>query len=157
MECRQPAGSVVLRVHHYGFATESLERTAEVFRLLGYHVTEPVFDSIQRVRLCFAKRKGQCPVELVCDCGAEGPTNGYISKIGSGFYHICYEVDDMEECIRTLRRRQFLLKQKPVKAIAFRGRRVAWLYNRDVGLVELLEKDRMVETGPRRRRLDGSS
>lgn len=131
---------MTLSVHHYGFATENMERTAEVFRLLGYHVTEPVFDPIQRVRLSFAVREGQCPIELVCDRGAEGPTNGFIAKIGSGFYHICYEVDDIEESVKTLRQMQFFLKQKPVLATAFGGKRIAWLYHRHMGLVELLER-----------------
>jgi methylmalonyl-CoA/ethylmalonyl-CoA epimerase len=129
-----------MKLHHYGLATQNLTRTAELFRSLGYHVNEPVFDPIQRVEACFASLTSECPIELICDSGAGGPTSGFISKVGSGLYHICYEVGDMEETIELLRRKHFLLKQKPVEATAFGGKRIAWLYNRDIGLIELLER-----------------
>lgn len=129
-----------MHIHHYGLATKNLERSMEVFRSLGYQVSEPVFDLVQQVKVAFVFREGEHPIELVCDSEAGGPTSGILSKVGSGLYHICYEVDNMKQMITTLRHRGFLLRHKPVKATAFDGRRIAWLYNRDIGLVELLEK-----------------
>lgn len=129
-----------MQIHHYGLATKSLKRSAEVFRSLGYQVSEPIVDHIQRVKVSFVSREGQYPIELVCDSGTGGPTSGFLSKVGSGLYHICYEVDEMEEMIGILREKRFLLKQKPIKATAFEGKRIAWLYNRDIGLIELVEK-----------------
>ena len=127
-----------MRLHHYGLATESLERSAEVFRLIGYQISEPTYDPIQKVRVCFASREGENLIELVCDIEEEGPTHGLISRMGCSLYHICYEVDNMEEAIVTLRKKRYFLKQKPVEATAFDGKRIAWLYNRDIGLVEIL-------------------
>jgi methylmalonyl-CoA/ethylmalonyl-CoA epimerase len=129
-----------MEIHHYGLATKDLKRSAEVFRSLGYQVSEPIFDPIQRVEVSLVSRENEYAIELVCDSGTGGPTSGFLSKVGSGLYHICYEVDDMDEMIGILRAKRFLLKQKPVKATAFEGRRIAWLYNRDIGLIELLER-----------------
>ncbi|MCK4820463.1 VOC family protein [bacterium] len=127
-------------VHHYGLATKNLERSIDVFRSLGYQVSKPVFDPVQQVKVAFVFRKGEHPIELVYDSEAGGPISGIVSKVGSGLYHICYEVDNIEQTIATLRHKGFLLRHKPVKATAFDGRRIAWLYNRDIGLVELLER-----------------
>jgi methylmalonyl-CoA/ethylmalonyl-CoA epimerase len=129
-----------MEIHHYGLATKNLKRSAEVFSSLGYQVSEPIFDPIQQVEVSFVSREGQYPIELVCDSGTGGPTSGFLSKVGSGLYHICYKVDEMEETIGILRKKRFLVKQKPVKATAFKGKRIAWLYNRDIGLIELVER-----------------
>jgi len=129
-----------MHIHHYGLATKNLERSMEVFRSLGYEIGEPVFDSIQKVEVAFVFLEGEHPIELVCDQEAGGPTSEILSKVGSGLYHVCYEVDNIEQMVTTLRQKGFLLKHKPVKATAFNDRKIAWLYNRDIGLVELLER-----------------
>ena len=40
--------------------------------------------------------------------------------------------------IKTLRKNHFLVKQKPVRATAFQGKRIAWLYNRDIGTYRII-------------------
>lgn len=129
-----------MEIHHYGLAVSDLARSAEVFLSLGYDVSDPIVDPIQRVEVRFVSRVGECPIELVHDSGAAGPTSGFVSKVGSGLYHICYLVDDLHVTIGMLRENRFLVKQKPVRATAFGGKRIAWLYNRDIGLIELLER-----------------
>ena len=79
-------------------------------------------------------------IELVCDVDANGPTHRIVSKTGNGLYHICYEVDNLEETIMKLRDKGFLLRHAPVPAVACDGKRIAWMYNRYIGLIELLEK-----------------
>ena len=54
-------------------------------------------------------------------------------------YHICYEVVDIEEAIKNLKTKKFVVVQQPVKAIAFNNRLVSFLYHRNMGLVELLQ------------------
>ncbi|MDY6987193.1 MAG: VOC family protein [Thermodesulfobacteriota bacterium] len=128
-----------MRMHHYGLATENLERSMKVFEALGYEVSDPVLDPVQKVRVAFVSRKEELPIELVCDSESGGPTTGILSRVGSGLYHVCYEVDNIEETITALRAKGFLLRHKPVEAVAYNRRRIAWLYSRDIGLIELLE------------------
>ena len=128
-----------MRIHHYGLATNNLDQAMEAFRSLGYQVNEPVLDPIQRVKVALASREGEHPIELVCDDEGGGQVRGILSKSGSGLYHICYEVDQLEETIATLRAKGYLLLHKPTPATAFDKRRIAWLYNRNIGLIELLE------------------
>jgi len=129
-----------LKVHHYGLATDNLERSIETLRSLGYHVGEITLDPIQRVRIAFASHTQEGMIEIICDIDESGPTHRIVSKIGNGLYHICYEVDNLEETIKMLRSKGFLVRHTPVPAVACDNRRIAWMYNRHIGLIELLEK-----------------
>lgn len=129
-----------LKVHHYGLATDNLERSMETMRTLGYHVGSITFDAIQKVRVAFASRDDEATIELVCDADENGPTRRFLAQVGGGLYHICYEVDSIEEAIKTLREKGFLLRHAPVPAVACGGRKIAWMYNRTIGLIELVEK-----------------
>lgn len=131
-----------LKIHHYGLATANLEQSMATLRSLGYQVGEITFDPIQNVRLAFAARPPEAMIELIADFDANGPTHHFISKTGNGLYHICYEVDDLDETIMSLRNMGFLLRQAPVPATAFDGKRIAWMYNRYIGLIELVEKSK---------------
>jgi len=137
-----------MRVHHYGFATNDLKASIRTFRLLGYRVGKPILDPTQKVYVAFVHREGESPIELVADATPDGPTKGLLSKVGNGLYHICYEVDDLDRAIEDLRQKRFLLRHSPAEATAFDGRRIAWMYNWDVGLIELLERSSVQETTP---------
>lgn len=129
-----------LRVHHYGLATDNLEQSMATLASLGYRLGEIVFDPIQKVRVAFASRQDEAMIELICDVDENGPTRRMVTASGNGLYHICYEVDNMEETILSLRGNKFLLMHAPVPAEGCGGRRIAWMYNRYVGVIELLER-----------------
>ena len=59
---------------------------------------------------------------------------------GTTPYHICYMVENMEAAVATLRSQRYVLVRKPEPAVAFDNRRVAFLYNKQVGLIEIVEK-----------------
>ena len=129
-----------VRIHHYGLATNDLERSMETLGSLGYRLGEITLDPVQKVRVVFASRPHEAMIELICDIDENGPTRRMISKVGNGLYHICYEVDHLEGTIGKLREKGFLLMHEPVPAAACDGRKIAWMYNRYMGVVELLEK-----------------
>jgi len=129
-----------LKIHHYGLATAHLEQSIETMRLLGYHVGEIMLDPIQGVRLAFASRPQEAMIELICDIDVNGPTHRIVSNTGSGLYHICYEVNNLDDTMMSMRNAGFLLIRTPVTAVACAGKRIAWMYNRYIGLIELLEK-----------------
>jgi len=129
------------KVHHYGLATNDLQRSLDVFQSLGYKLEGDIFlDPIQKVKLVFVSRQEEPLIEIICDLDETGPTKNIIAKSGNGFYHICYEVNNIGESIERFKELGFMLRHKPVPATAFRGRNIAWMYNRFIGLIELLEK-----------------
>jgi methylmalonyl-CoA/ethylmalonyl-CoA epimerase len=51
-----------------------------------------------------------------------------------------YEVDDLEGQMSAMKSRGALIMRRPKPAVAFEGRRIAWMLTREKLLVELLEK-----------------
>ena len=52
------------------------------------------------------------------------------------------EVDDLEQQIREMKTNRAMLIRRPQPAVAFGGRRIAWMRTRDKLLVEYLERAR---------------
>lgn len=126
--------------HHIGIATRSIEKTAKYYLEAGFSMTETITDPIQKVKITFLT-KGQMPrIELLEPAMDDSPVSQILDKSGTGPYHICYEVDNIEEAIKDLKKKRFLPLFKPVKAVALENRLICFLYNADVGLIELLEK-----------------
>ena len=67
------------------------------------------------------------------------PVNRTLDKMGVTPYHCCYSVDDMEGAIARLKKIKFVPLIKAVEACAIGGRRVCFLFNKKVGLIELVE------------------
>lgn len=127
------------KFHHIGYAVHSIEETSLIYKGSGYVATEKIFDPIQNVTICFLRKEGQPTVELLEPVDETSPVVKNLEKNGVSPYHCCYEVPDIDEAIKQLRRMRYIVVSKPAEAVALEGRRVAFLYNRAVGLIELLE------------------
>ncbi len=131
-----------MRFHHLGVAVRSLDKAVACYRdLFAYRVLSgPCDDPIQRVTVCFlgADLDPGFRVELVAPLGEDSPL-GNLLKRNVGAYHACYEVDDLDAALDRLRAAGCRIVAEPVPAVAFAGRRIAWLYTPVYQLVELLE------------------
>lgn len=126
---------------HIGVAVPELEPTAEVYKAVGYTQTEPVLDPNQNVNICFLHKEGMPTVELLAPHDITSPVQQTLDKMGVTPYHTCYAVDDIDAAILELRRMRYIVVRKPEPAIAFDNRRVCFLYNKSVGLIEIVEND----------------
>ncbi len=116
-----------------------------VFHHVGLAVTEadrppgssPENDPRQRVDVSFAELHG-LKVEFVSPAAEDSPVNGAIRR-GQQLLHLCFETPDLERSIAAGERNGFRCIAAPVPAAAFGQRRIAWLFSRGYGLVELLE------------------
>jgi methylmalonyl-CoA/ethylmalonyl-CoA epimerase len=128
--------------HHIGYATKSIYNTLPFFLTLGYTASIIYNDDIQKVRICLLKNSNGPIIELVEGLDKnDSPVKNFIDKIGVTPYHICYFVYNLKESIEILRKQKFILLFNPVKAIAFSNRKICYLYNPNVGLIELLENE----------------
>jgi methylmalonyl-CoA/ethylmalonyl-CoA epimerase len=129
--------------HHLGVAVKSIAKAIPVYQeLFGYELLSGPFDDpIQRVSVCFLGRRtaGEIVIELVAPLGTDTPIDRVLAK-GVGAYHTCYEVEDLDRSIETLRSKKCLIVSEPVPAVAFANRRIAWLFTPTNQLVELVEK-----------------
>ena len=133
---------VSLKFRHVGIAVESLERALATYqKIFGYAVQSgPFVDPIQKVSVCFLSpgESGGAAIELVAPAGEDSPVNRFLAK-GISAYHLCYEVDDLDEALKHVRSNGCLVVGDPVPAVAFAGRRIAWFYTPTRQLTELVE------------------
>jgi methylmalonyl-CoA/ethylmalonyl-CoA epimerase len=101
-----------------------------------------IHDSTQGVRVSFfSPTDAQNPVvELVEPASEASPVSYFLKKRGGGFHHMCYEVNDLDHALREAKGAGFGIVAPPTPAVAFQGRRIAWI-NRNRLLMELLERD----------------
>jgi len=131
-----------LKLHHSGFVVAEISSAMPGFlRSLGAEWDGQVFeDPLQQVRVAFlATAASQALIELV----EPGPTNAgllrFLSEKGGGLHHLCFEVDDLESEIEGMRSHGSMIVKRPKPAVAFEGRRIAWILTPEKLLVELLE------------------
>lgn len=81
---------------------------------------------------------GQPQIELVAPAGEDSPVRSFLSK-GGGLHHLCYEVTQLESHLEMSRSQGGKLVRPPMPAVAFGGRKIAWIYSKERLLVEFLE------------------
>lgn len=127
-----------MRFHHIGIATKNIDKTLKwvIDTYDVIEVSEKVYDPNQNAYLVMIKTK-DINIELVSGEVVEK----FIAK-NITYYHICYEVIDIEKAIKEFKN-SFVIS-KPKKAILFNNRKVAFLLT-PIGIVELLEKEKYNE------------
>lgn len=138
--------------HHIGFVVGSIQDSVDGFlQSLQATWNGVIFhDPNQVVRVTFlsSKQAGNPVVELVEPAGEKSPVIPFLKR-GGGLHHLCYEVDDLEEQLRMSREQRGLVVRSPLPAVAFEGRRIAWVYTKNKLLVEYLERRK--KTAPNER------
>jgi methylmalonyl-CoA/ethylmalonyl-CoA epimerase len=118
---------------------ESIERWQSAVSPIS---TSEIFDDpIQRARVIFLDLPpdGGVKLELIEPLGSDSPVAKFDQK-GGGLHHLCFEVDDVDEQIQKMRVLKAMLIRHPKPAVAFGGRRIAWMQTRERLLVEYLER-----------------
>ena len=132
-------------LHHLGFVVSSISAVGEEFALSisARWDGEIIHDPIQRVRVAFFSPVDiKNPVfELVEPASEASPVSRFLKK-GGGLHHICYEIDDLESGLCEARGVGLMIVADPAPAVAFSGRRIAWVCSKSRLLVELLERNR---------------
>jgi methylmalonyl-CoA/ethylmalonyl-CoA epimerase len=126
--------------HHIGIATHSIEDTAQFYIEAGYSMSILVKDDIQNVTVCFLDKKDMPCIELVQPLSNLSPVSKIIEKSGVTPYHFCYVVKEIDSSIINLKKYKFISISHPVPAIAFANKKICFLFNKNFGLIELLEK-----------------
>lgn len=131
-----------LRTHHIGILVKDISAAAEGYiSILRYHPrTEVIRDPIQNALVQFLALAGdEVYLELIAPDGPQSHLNSALKK-GGGVHHVCYTVSGIDAMVAQMQEKGYLLIRSPQPAVAFNGRAIAWLMNRDHLLVELVEK-----------------
>lgn len=135
----QPEGAF----HHVGFVVSSIAKSIAGFAsILQADWDEQIFhDPNQGARVTFLKSRKACdPLwELVEPADEKSPVHAYATK-GGGLHHVCYVVENLEQALVEARASGSLITRQPMPAVAFGGRRIAWIYTKNRLLIEYLER-----------------
>lgn len=130
-----------LKLHHIGILVRNMDKAARHYvSQLGYVLRSNVLhDPVQTAHVQFLKLQDDSSyLELVAPDGPDSKLSNQLKK-GGGLNHLCYAVGNIEECCERLIAGGMFSLQNPVDAVAFPGRRIAWLMGRDGIPVELVE------------------
>jgi methylmalonyl-CoA/ethylmalonyl-CoA epimerase len=131
----------ILKIDHLGIAVSSIEDGKNFWtQTLGLHFegTETVAE--QKVTTAFFP-VGDSEVELLESTSPDGPVAKFIEKKGTGFQHVAFRVENIEEALEELKEKGVqLIDQKP--RIGAGGAKIAFLHPKATGgvLVELCER-----------------
>lgn len=130
------------RFHHIGYVTDSIANTSVFYLQAGYQATPVIEDTIQRVYICFLTKDGFPRVELIEPIDEQSSVNKLLKKNGVAPYHVCYEVDDIYQAFDELVDvQEYIPLFRPVEAIALENRLICYLYRKEVGFIELVNKN----------------
>ena len=126
-----------------GFVVRSIPQAVEGFvKSLGAHWDGViVHDPAQKVRVTFLKSANSADplFELIEPASEDSPVTAAVKK-GGGLHHVCYVVDSLDEQLVRSQEQGAILVRRPIPAIAFGGRKIAWVYTRNKLLIEYLER-----------------
>ncbi len=130
-----------MQLHHVAYLTKNIDRKAdELCRLLGVaKCSEAVVDREQGVRAVFLDLGG-AQLELIEPAGDDSPVAKRVLK-SPGLFHLCFEVDDLEETLRRLETsEEATVIKSPQPAPAIGHRRVAFVVTTGNDLIEFVER-----------------
>jgi methylmalonyl-CoA/ethylmalonyl-CoA epimerase len=79
-------------------------------------------------------------IELIAPASADSPVSLDRRK-GGGLNHLCYETNNIERQVEESVRRGGMLTREISPAVAFGGRRIAFVFFLELGLIEFVETD----------------
>jgi len=94
---------MIKQISHLGIAVKNLEEAREFYRsVFGLESSEPIIGGDGTIKVSMVEVGGVL-IELLQPAGNEGVMAKFLEKRGEGFHHICYEVEDINAEIASLK------------------------------------------------------
>jgi methylmalonyl-CoA epimerase len=91
------------QISHLGIAVKDLEEAREFYRsVFGLESSEPIIGGDGAINVSMVEVGGVL-IELLQPVGNEGVMAKFLEKRGEGIHHICYEVEDINAEITSLK------------------------------------------------------
>src|SRR5688572_20497175 len=102
-------GKTQLISHHIGCLTDNIEKCINTYEKIGFNTkSEIYFISSQNVKVCFIEIRNFFYLELV-EFSKENHSLNKIFKTGNPYYHIGYQVGNVQSAISNLQAHGFYL------------------------------------------------
>jgi methylmalonyl-CoA/ethylmalonyl-CoA epimerase len=128
----------IKRVEHIAVAVDSLRQSMDLLRdTFGLNVEYE--EQIGQTRLAMLP-VGETYIELLEGQGPESGVTDWIKEKGTGLFHICFEVEDIDGALAELKAKGVKLRDETAR-IGHGGARIAFLDPASTGnvLIELAE------------------
>jgi methylmalonyl-CoA epimerase len=94
---------MIEKISHLGMAVKDLEQAREFYRsVFKLESSDPIIGGDGSLRVSMVK-VGEVLIELIEPIGNERVMAKFLEKRGEGFHHICYEVDDIQAAVSSLK------------------------------------------------------
>lgn len=132
-----------MKIHHVGYLVKHFDEAFSVFSDLGFRPDGPVtLDESRKIRIQFMSKDGVV-IELVSPVSKDSAVGSLLKKTGASPYHICYESDNFQKDMESLEQKGYLRITEPAVAPAIEGNNVVFLVNPEIGLIEIVEKQKV--------------
>ncbi len=131
----------ILKIDHLGIAVNDIEQGNKFWSdILGLHFEGAETVAEQKVTTAFFP-VGESEVELLESTSPDGPVAKFIEKKGTGFQHVAFRVENIDEALSELKEKGIQLIDQ-VPRIGAGGARIVFLHPKATGgvLVELCER-----------------
>jgi methylmalonyl-CoA/ethylmalonyl-CoA epimerase len=128
----------IKRVEHIAIAVDSLNESADLLRNV-FGIPLEYEEQIGSTRLAMLP-VGETYIELLEGKGAESGVTQWIKEKGTGLFHICFEVEDIDAALAELKQKGVKLRDETAR-IGHGGARIAFIDPASTGnvLIELAE------------------
>ncbi|KPL82618.1 lactoylglutathione lyase [Thermanaerothrix daxensis] len=129
----------ITKINHIAIAVPDIETALSFWRdALGLQIDHIEDVPSQQATVVFIP-VGDSEVELVKPTSSETGVARFIAERGGGMHHLCFEVDNIEEMLATLKEKGIrLINESPLE---LPGRKMAFIHPKSTGgvLVELYQ------------------
>lgn len=130
----------LLSIDHIGYAVRDIAETAAPYIVAGWELSEVYSEEVQHAKIAFLRKEGMTTIELVSPLEGDSPVDKFLANGGVQPYHICYVVEDIWVALEDLHQEGFMPLFMPVASVAMHDKQICYLYNKYVGLIEIVEK-----------------
>lgn len=117
-------------LHHIGLATRSIDQfNTQLVKIR---------DETQKVFVSFL-RAHKVRIEVIEPLVANSPVSKALCD-GYPLVHLCFQVPNLEKALKRAKTMGLRPISQAVGAPAFHHKKIIWLYSKNYGLIELLEK-----------------
>lgn len=136
-------------IDHIGIVVKHLEDgIANWSRMFGYlQTTEPVLNSLQKVRVVFLEKEGSLPVKLLEPTDSTSPVWAFALK-GGGLHHLCFKTENLGNDLGHLEKEGARVLVHPQPGEAFEMAPIAFVYAGQGLNVELIDTDKRARRLP---------
>lgn len=130
----------LVSVNHIGYAVKDIQVTAELYVQSGWTLSPIYEEKVQHAKIAFLTKEGMPKIELVAPLEGESPVDNVLKKMSVTPYHICYDVEDIDQAVEDLYDEGFKPLFMPVESVAMDNHQICYLFHQHIGFIELVSK-----------------